>query len=224
MAGWMKTSLFWLTVIIAATYGISYWLDNKSFIFTHGDLEDLAMKFKGTTIQKSFKTLVRDLKHRYGPHILDADKSSFFFVNAGGWMGQVCPLHVSLTEYVLVFNTVQESRGHSGRYWLNITDFVIDGWMEQWKEQTFRVENFTAGVTVFHPWLTSAGVHFGAGSWFLEYGRGFVPSSMFFASADAFFSTHDFISWFAMIKAFGLGLAQEAFLSAEEFIAHVFDS
>ncbi|GAU97672.1 hypothetical protein RvY_08928 [Ramazzottius varieornatus] len=148
----------------------------------------------------------------------------FFFIGCGGWFGQVAALHVSLTEYVLVFNTVQETRGFSGRYWLNITDFVIDGWLEQWRERSFEVENFTAGVTVHHPWGSAAGVRFGAGSWFLEYGRGFVPSSMFFASADTFFSTHDFVSWFSMMHAFGAGLAHEAYLFVEESIANLQDA
>lgn len=56
-----------------------------------------------------------DLQKRYGSHILDVDESMFFFIGCGGWFGQVAALHVSLTEYVLVFNTVQETRGFSGK-------------------------------------------------------------------------------------------------------------
>ncbi|XP_055335638.1 sigma non-opioid intracellular receptor 1-like [Paramacrobiotus metropolitanus] len=213
-APWM----IFLLVVACLISLINFWVSNKEYIFAQQDLDSIAMKYKGKDIQDSFEDVVRDLKIRYGFHILEASPTDFFLMNAGGWMGQVCALHVSLTEYVLIFSTVMETQGHSGRYWLNISDFVINGWMEQWKEKTFEAKNFTAGTTVYHPWLTSAGVRFGANSWFLEYGRGFVPSSIFFASADVLFSTHDFVAWWEMICSFGRGFAREGFIAVEEFL------
>ena len=42
-------------------------------------------------------------------------------------MGGMYILHSSLTEYVLFFGTAIGSSGHSGRYWANISDTVIEG-------------------------------------------------------------------------------------------------
>lgn len=46
---------------------------------------------------------------------------------AGGFMGQVCILHASLSEYVLLFGTSMGTDGHSGRYWAEITDYLVSG-------------------------------------------------------------------------------------------------
>lgn len=38
----------------------------------------------------------------------------WIFMNAGGWMGSMCLMHASLTEYILFFGTAVETSGHSG--------------------------------------------------------------------------------------------------------------
>lgn len=51
---------------------------------------------------------------RYPGHILPDEDLQWVFVNAGGWMGSMCLLHASLTEYVLLFGTAVDTGGHSG--------------------------------------------------------------------------------------------------------------
>lgn len=51
---------------------------------------------------------------RYPGHILPDEDLRWVFVNAGGWMGSMCLLHASLTEYVLLFGTAVDTGGHSG--------------------------------------------------------------------------------------------------------------
>lgn len=50
----------------------------------------------------------------YPGHILPDEDLQWIFVNAGGWMGSICVLHASLTEYVLLFGTALDTGGHSG--------------------------------------------------------------------------------------------------------------
>lgn len=54
---------------------------------------------------------------RYPGHILPDEELQWVFVNAGGWMGSMCLLHASLTEYLLLFGTAVDTGGHSGRCW-----------------------------------------------------------------------------------------------------------
>ena len=51
---------------------------------------------------------------RYPGHILPDEDLQWVFVNAGGWMGSMCLLHGSLSEYVLLFGTALDTAGHSG--------------------------------------------------------------------------------------------------------------
>lgn len=51
---------------------------------------------------------------RYPGHILPDEDLQWVFVNAGGWMGSMCLLHASLTEYLLLFGTAVDTGGHSG--------------------------------------------------------------------------------------------------------------
>lgn len=51
---------------------------------------------------------------RYPGHILPDEDLQWVFVNAGGWMGSMCLVHASLTEYLLLFGTAVDTGGHSG--------------------------------------------------------------------------------------------------------------
>lgn len=57
------------------------------------------------------------LSIRYPGHILPDEDLQWVFVNAGGWMGSMCLLHASLTEYLLLFGTAVDTGGHSGEGW-----------------------------------------------------------------------------------------------------------
>ena len=59
--------------------------------------------------------MVVELRRKYPGHILPDEDLQWVFVNAGGWMGSMCLLHASLTEYVLLFGTAVDTGGHSGR-------------------------------------------------------------------------------------------------------------
>uniref|UniRef100_A0A8C5X444 Sigma non-opioid intracellular receptor 1 n=1 Tax=Malurus cyaneus samueli TaxID=2593467 RepID=A0A8C5X444_9PASS len=113
-------------------------------------------------------------------------------------MGSMCLLHASLTEYVLLFGTAVDTGGHSGRYWADISDTLISGTFRQWKEGTTRSEIYYPGDTIVHQAGEATSVQWSAGTWMVEYGRGFIPSTLAFALADTLFSTQDFVTLFSM--------------------------
>ena len=67
-----------------------------------------------------------------------------------------------------------------------------------------------AGDTVFHAWGEATSVNFKAGTWMVEYGRGFIPSTLGFALADTFFSTQDFVNLYYILRIYTKALLLEA--------------
>ena len=96
---------------------------------------------------------------------------------------------------------------------MNITDTLISGTMKQWREGgSLDVDHFVKGDTVYHDPGVVTGVQWTAGTVMVEYGRGFIPSSLPFALADSIFSAVDFYNVYKIFKAYGLALLNEIML------------
>uniref|UniRef100_K7FRJ5 Sigma non-opioid intracellular receptor 1 n=2 Tax=Pelodiscus sinensis TaxID=13735 RepID=K7FRJ5_PELSI len=125
-------------------------------------------------------------------------------------MGSMCVLHASLTEYVLLFGSAIDTGGHSGRYWVDISDTIISGTFRQWKEGTTRSEIYYPGDTIAHPSGEATAVQWSAGTWMVEYGRGVIPSALLFSLADTVFSTQDLVTLFYTLRVYAKALLLEA--------------
>lgn len=98
-----------------------------------------------------------------------------------------------------------------GRYWANISDTVISGKFVQWAEGTTRAKVFGPGDTVTHGVGESAAVQWTAPFWAVEYGRGFIPSTLGFGLSDSIFSTHDYYVIYRTFRIYALSLANELY-------------
>ncbi|XP_072216413.1 sigma non-opioid intracellular receptor 1 [Excalfactoria chinensis] len=190
--------------------GLRGWLACKRYEFQPAEIAELARHHAGLDHELAFSKIIVELRKKHPGHILPDEDLQWVFVNAGGWMGSMCLLHASLTEYVLLFGTAIDTGGHSGRYWAEIYDTIISGTFRQWKEGTTRSEIYYPGDTIMHQTGEATSVQWSAGTWMVEYGRGFVPSMLAFALADTFFSTQDFITLFYTLRAYTKGLLLEA--------------
>ncbi|MBN3275505.1 SGMR1 protein, partial [Polyodon spathula] len=199
-----------LGVLTLLVLYMQYWLGNKQYVFNKDDVAKLAKQYAGLDHEMAFSKVVVELRKKYPGHILPDEDLQWVFVNAGGWMGSMCLLHASLTEYVLLFGTAVDTGGHSGRYWAEISDTIISGTFRQWKEGTTKSEVYYPGDTVVHAVGKATSVQWSAGTWMVEYGRGFIPSTLGFALADTVFSTQDFLTLFYTVRVYVKGVLLQA--------------
>ncbi|XP_076451367.1 sigma non-opioid intracellular receptor 1-like [Babylonia areolata] len=191
---------------------IHYWLLKKSYLFTEEDVAGIARKYvveSNQDIPNAYSKVLEEFRRKYPGHILPDEDIQWIFMNAGGWMGAMCLLHASLTEYVLFFGSAVDTTGHSGRYWANISDTILHGTFHQWKEGALERTTFGPGDTILHAWGEATAVSFEAETWMVEYGRGFIPSTLGFALADTFFSTTDFLTLIYIVNVYSKALLQE---------------
>ncbi|CAN2390784.1 cell death in response to hydrogen peroxide [Pristimantis euphronides] len=186
------------------------WIFAKSYVFSREEIAGLAKEYSGLDYEVAFSKIVLELRRKHPGHILPDEDLQWVFVNAGGWMGSMCLLHASLTEYILLFGTAVDTSGHSGRYWAEISDTILSGTFRQWKEGTTKSEIFYPGDTIVHEVGEATAVQWSAGTWMVEYGRGFIPSTLGFALADTFFSTQDFLTFYYTVRVYTKGLLLEA--------------
>ncbi|XP_046313149.1 sigma non-opioid intracellular receptor 1 isoform X2 [Marmota monax] len=136
----------WVALLLAAVAVLAQlvwlWLGTRSFVFQHEEIAQLARQYAGLDHELAFSRLIVELRRLHPGHVLPDEELQWVFVNAGGWMGAMCLLHASLSEYVLLFGTALGSRGHSGRYWAEISDTIISGIFHQWREGTTKSEVF----------------------------------------------------------------------------------
>lgn len=198
-------------VVVLLVQYLQYWMSNKQYVFSKEGVAKIAKQYAGQDHDLAFAKVVVELRKTYPGHILPDEDLQWVFVNAGGWMGSMCLLHASLTEYVLLFGTAVDTGGHSGRYWAEISDTIISGTFRQWKEGTTKSEIFYPGDTIVHGAGEATSVQWSAGTWMVEYGRGFIPSTLGFALADTVFSTQDFLTLFYTVRVYLKGMALEAY-------------
>ncbi|CAM4558378.1 sigma non-opioid intracellular receptor 1 [Caretta caretta] len=190
--------------------GLRSWVASRPFEFRPEEIAALGRHHAGLDHEQAFSKIIVELRKKHPGHILPDEDLKWVFVNAGGWMGSMCLLHASLTEYVLLFGTAIDTGGHSGRYWADISDTIISGTFRQWKEGTTRSEIYYPGDTIVHQSGEATAVQWSAGTWMVEYGRGFIPSTLMFALADTIFSTQDFGTLFCTLRVYAKALLLEA--------------
>ncbi|XP_040818943.1 sigma non-opioid intracellular receptor 1 isoform X2 [Ochotona curzoniae] len=134
----------WAALLLGAAAVLTQvlWLGTQNFVFEREEIALLARKYAGLDHELAFSRLIVELRRLHPGHVLPDEELQWVFVNAGGWMGAMCLLHASLSEYVLLFGTALGSRGHSGRYWAEISDTIISGTFHQWREGTTKSEVF----------------------------------------------------------------------------------
>ena len=169
--------------------GQTYVNEIKGKLFNPDELHAIAKAAIGLERTTACDQIVADLKRKYPKHI--HDDLPWIFNNAGGAMGQMKILHVSLSEYVILFGTPIGTEGHSGRYNAEVFDFVFDGEMWCYHEGSLNRTVYKPGDAAYLKRKQTKGYKVQDSAFMLEYARGNIPSMLRFGLADTVYSTVD---------------------------------
>ena len=140
-----------------------------------------------------FSALIGRLSRVY-PDIIDNMQRRWIGSRAGGILGKLTFLHVSFTEYLLIFGCPAGTQGFSGRYnYMELYKVILAG-----QYTTYDLESDQIAPTVYRPGDLSCmkkgearGLEIESGSWHLEYGRGPNITAMPFGLMDTLVSSVD---------------------------------
>ena len=157
---------------------------------THVHLKIITHVRAGLPFEDMVRELSTRLAERY-PRNINPRTDEWVFNNAGGAMGTMYVLHVSLTEYVIVWGTAVGTEGHTGRFYADDFFTLLRG--EQWAHEhnSFERQVFTPGMTHHLPRFHAKQYRCPDECWSLEYARGPIPLMLPFGLADTFTSTLD---------------------------------
>ncbi|MDR1735163.1 MAG: hypothetical protein LBR73_09845 [Oscillospiraceae bacterium] len=164
-------------------------LPKVTYLFEPTQLHEIANRAVGLERDAACNQIVAELKEKYPDHI--RTDLPWIFNNAGGAMGEMKLLHVSLSEYIILFGSPIGTEGHSGRYAADVYDYVFSG--EMWCYHEGEVERtlYKPGDGAHLTRTQTKGYKLPEGAFMLEYSRGIIPSMFFFGLADTVVSTLD---------------------------------
>lgn len=131
-------------------------------------------------------------------------RQDWMFNLAAGATGMMTVLHGSLSEYVILFGSPIGTEAFSGRYRLDIWDWVIAGEMWTYTEETYATKTITRpGEGAMLRKGQAKGYRISDGTWMLEYGRGLVPTALPIGLGDAIISAQDVVTVWKTVRNYG---------------------
>lgn len=133
------------------------------------------------------------------------DDRPWLFNRAAGATGMMKLVHGSLTEYVLIFGSAIGTEGHSGRYWMDVYDFMLAGVQYTYtEEEPGRAVRTVPPDHVYLPRRTAKGYRIEGDTWMLEYGRGAIATAIPIGVADTLWSSHDWRTFWKTLWHYGV--------------------
>lgn len=206
------TKFFFIFTLLAAIFVGLDQIKHNWYIFDPNVLQQVAQanieKYAGKNDTRGMMAnIASDLEEKYPGHI-DL-KERWVFNNAGGAMGSMWCLHISVTEYVIIFGTPLGTEGHTGRYIVDDYFILLEG--EQWAYNAGQVERqvYKPGEMHHLPRGDCQQYKIPEHAWALEYARGWIPAMLPFGFADTFSSTLDFKTLFETVIITGRLIIRE---------------
>jgi C-8 sterol isomerase len=148
--------------------------------------------------------IIRELAKHYGKKHIHGSEHDFLnavhneekwlYVIVGSAVGQMIMLHTSLTEYIIIFGTPMGTSGHSGRYTMDVFDYIVHGKHHTYAAGDLHVTEHLPGEMTVLPRGEAVVYKSTAHTYMVEYGRGFpgVLLAIFYPILATLFQTLDF--------------------------------
>lgn len=162
------------------------------YVFDIDRLHAIASRGVGKSHDEMVKIVVGELAKAYPAHIDASFPRRWLFSLTAGATGVMTLLHASLSEYLIIFGTPIGTEGFSGRYRMDVHDFVTAG--EVWTYRLDRCGTREVARAGDHTVLLRGEVDafkIPESAWMLEYGRGFVPAAFPLILGDVIVSALD---------------------------------
>lgn len=182
----------------------------RCIVFDVEGLHECAKKGVGKPINQAFETVIAEVAKKY-PGFINT-KPRWILFNGGGAMGQLAILHISLSEYVILYGSPLYSQGHSGRYLMDVYDFMIQGETKTYFPGDFTPNVFKAGTYSHLPHFVAKGYCCEKESYMLEYGRGIIPLALAYFLFSSIFVTLDIIPWLTAFYEVGCQVTKHLLL------------
>jgi C-8 sterol isomerase len=172
------------------------------YVFDPDELHRISKLGVGRPFDEMVRAVTDELVKVYPEHI-DPDPRWVYSL-AGGATGVMGILHGSLSEYVIIFGSPVGTEGFSGRYHIDIHDYVMAGEMWTYTESRYGERVITkAGERAVLRKGNVKGFRISEECWMLEYGLGPVPTCLPMGLGDAVFSGQDFPTIARTLLAYG---------------------
>lgn len=155
-----------------------------AYIFDPARIQEIARTAVGLPHEPMVKTVVDGLRAAYPGHIATVPR--WVLNRAGGALGMMMLLHGSLSEWVMLFGSPIGTDGFSGRYRMEIWDFVLTGEMWTYTEDAAGERVVTrAGEFTHLRRRQGKGYRLPEACWMLEYGRGHILGALPFGLMES---------------------------------------
>jgi hypothetical protein len=118
--------------------------------------------------------ILQELNTRYGT----TTTPNFHLFNGGYAHGIIGLIYASVTEYLIIYGTPLSNGGHSGRYLMNIYDFIYRGKVTITSPTELEGREVLPGQSTFLPWGQAHHYSLDKNTWMLEYGYGITATAL----------------------------------------------
>lgn len=162
-------------------------------VFDPDTLHAIVCDSVGVPWPRAADKVVGDLDAAY-PGRVQLGERRFILRNAGGAMGQVVLLHVSLHEVLRLYGSPIGTEGHTGRHGTETWRFMLSGQMWSYREGDIDRSVYRPGDAAYVGPGDARAFRLPDQGWMLEYVRGPVLRALPFGLADSLLSTLDFVT------------------------------